>query len=116
MSCFLRRAQGTFEAEKRLFYPPLIAWTKTYDATWMRNTQQWLALSHSISVAEQVAFNKIHDEFFATYGCHFMAHVYRATFGRALWNMTNAERNKLMGAFRESLALASSEPHATQSY
>ena len=80
------------------------------------NTQQWLALSHSISVAEQVAFNKIHDEFFATYGRHFMAHVYRATFGQALWNMTNAERNKLMCAFQESLALASSEPHATQSY
>ena len=78
------------------------------------NAQQWLALSHTISAAEQAAFDKIHDGFLATHGCHFMALVYRATFGRVLQNMTDAERNKLMAAFRESLALASSEAHAMQ--
>ena len=79
------------------------------------NAQQWLALSHTISAAEQVAFDKIHDGLLATHGCHFMANVYRATFGRVLQNMTDAERSKLMAAFRESLAQASSEPHAIQS-
>lgn len=79
------------------------------------NAQQWLALSHSISSAEQVAFDKIHDGFFATHGCHFMAQVYRATFGRVLQNMTDAERDKLMAAFRESLAQARSEPLSVQS-
>ena len=78
------------------------------------NAQQWLALSHTISAAEQVAFDKIHDGFLATHGCHFMAHLYRATFGRVLQNMTDAERNKLMAAFRESLAQALSEPYASQ--
>ena len=56
------------------------------------NAQQWLALPHSIPAAEQVAFDKIHDGFFATHDCHFMANVYRATFGRVLQNMTNAKR------------------------
>ena len=78
------------------------------------NAQQWLALSHSISAAEQVAFDKIHDGFFAAHGGHFMAHVYRATFGRVLQNMTDAERDKLMAAFRASLAQASSVPPAIQ--
>ena len=78
------------------------------------NAQQWLALSHSISAAEQAAFDKIHDGFLTAHGCHFMAHVYRATFGRVLQNMTDAERNKLMAAFRESLAQASSEPYVLQ--
>ena len=77
------------------------------------NAQQWLALSHSISTAEQVAFDKIHDGFFATHGCHFMAQVYRTTFGRVLQHMTDAERDKLMAAFRESLAQARREPPTT---
>lgn len=79
------------------------------------NAQQWLALSHTISAAEQTAFDKIHDGFLATHGCQFMANVYRATFGRVLQNMTDAERSKLMAAFRESLALANSEEHAAHS-
>ena len=79
------------------------------------NAQQWLALSHSISAAEQAAFDKIHDGFFATHGCHFMAQVYRATFGRVLQNMTDAERDKLMATFRESLAQARGEPLLVQS-
>ena len=78
------------------------------------NAQQWLALSHSISAAEQVAFDKIHDGFLVTHGSPFMAHVYRATFGQVLQNMTGAERHKLMAAFRESLAQAISEVPATQ--
>ena len=43
-----------------------------------------------------------------------MAQVYRATFGRVLQNMTDAERDKLMAAFRESLAQASSAPPTIQ--
>ena len=78
------------------------------------NAQQWLALSHSISAAEQATFDKLHDGFLTTHGGHFMAHVYRATFGRVLQNMTDAERDKLMATFRESLAQASREPHALQ--
>ena len=78
------------------------------------NAQQWLALAHSISTAEQVAFDKIHDGFFAAHGGHFMARAYRATFGRVLQNMTDAERDKLLVAFRALLARASSEPHTVQ--
>ena len=47
-------------------------------------------------------------------GGHFMARAYRATFGRVLQNMTGVERDKLLVAFRASLALASSGPHAIQ--
>lgn len=79
------------------------------------NTQQGLALSHSISVAEQVAFDKTHDGFLTAHGCHFIAHAYRATSGRALQNMTDAKRNKLIGTFRELRVQASGEPLATQS-
>ena len=78
------------------------------------NAQQWPALSHSISAAEPVAFDKIHDGFFAAHGGHFMARAYRTTFGRVLQNMTDAERDKLLVAFRASLALASSGPHFIQ--
>ena len=61
-----------------------------------------------------MAFDKIHDGFFAAHGGHFMARAYRATFGRVLQNMTDAERDKLLVAFRALLALASSEPHTVQ--
>ena len=43
-----------------------------------------------------------------------MARAYRATFGRVLQNMTGVKRDKLLVAFRASLALASSGPHAIQ--
>ena len=104
----------TFEAEKPFFLLTPTRMTQDLQRRLDENAQQWLALSHSISAAEQVAFDKIHDGFLSTYGCHFMAHVYRATFGQVLQNMTDAERNKLMAAFRESLAQASREPHALQ--
>lgn len=43
-----------------------------------------------------------------------MARAYRATFRRVLQHMTDAERDKLLVAFRASLALASSGPYAIQ--
>ena len=67
-----------------------------------------------VAAVKPVAFDKIHDGFFAAHGGHFMARVYRATFGRVLQHMTDAERDKLMVAFRASLALASSGPHTIQ--
>ena len=78
------------------------------------NAQQWLALARSISAAEPVAFDKIHNGFYAAHGGHFMARAYRATFGRGLQNMTDAERDKLLVAFRASLAQVSSGPHDIQ--
>ncbi|MBD2716286.1 hypothetical protein KBK19_14700 [Microvirga sp. STR05] len=77
------------------------------------NAKEWLALSLSISSAEKISFAKIHDGFFSTYGAHFMAHVYRDTFERALQNTPETERNKLIGAFRESMDKAIDEHYAT---
>ncbi|SNC60520.1 hypothetical protein SAMN06265337_0276 [Hymenobacter gelipurpurascens] len=76
------------------------------------NAKEWLALSLSISSAEKVAFSKIHDGFFTTYGAHFMAHVYRTTFEQALQNMPEAERNKLLVYFREAMDHAIDEHYA----
>ncbi|MBC6990342.1 hypothetical protein [Hymenobacter sp. BT491] len=67
------------------------------------NAKQWLALSLSISSAEKISFDTIHDQFFVTYGAHFMAHVYRTTFERVLQNTPDAERSKLLVAFRHAL-------------
>lgn len=77
------------------------------------NAKQWQALSHSISSAEKVAFDKIHDGLLAAHGCHFMGHVYRATFEKVLRNMTDAERDKLMAAFRQALAHEIAEHRST---
>ena len=76
------------------------------------NAKEWLALSLSISSAEKVAFSKIHDGFFTTYGAHFMAHVYRTTFEHALQNMPESERNKLLVYFREAMDQAIDEHYA----
>ena len=107
-------AQRTFEAEKPFFLRLSDRMNHDLQRSLDENAQQWLALSRSISLAEQVAFDKIHDGFFAAHGGHFMARVYRATFGRVLQHMTDAERDKLLVAFRASLALARSEPPAIQ--
>ncbi|GAB3319447.1 hypothetical protein ACFQT0_30085 [Hymenobacter humi] len=73
------------------------------------NAKQWLALSHTISAAEQQAFDIAHDGLLATHGSVFMGRVYRATFGQVLQNMTDTERRKLTEAFRRTLALAIAE-------
>lgn len=77
------------------------------------NAKEWLALSLSISSAEKVAFSKIHDGFFTTYGAHFMAHVYRTTFEKALQNMPEEERTKLLLYFRDAMDHAIDEHYAT---
>lgn len=77
------------------------------------NAKEWLALSLSISSAEKISFNKIHDDFFSTYGANFMAHVYRTTFENVLQNIPDAERSKLLLAFREAMDRAIDEHYAT---
>lgn len=77
------------------------------------NAKEWLALSLSISSAEKLSFDKIHDGFFSTYGAHFMAHVYRDTFERVLNNTPETERNKLILAFRDSMDKAIDDHYAT---
>ena len=77
------------------------------------NAKQWMALSISISVNEKAAFDRIHDDFLAKYGSNFMAHVYRDTFEHAMKNMPDAERNKLLVAFREAMDKALGEHYST---
>lgn len=76
------------------------------------NAKEWLALSLSISSAEKLAFSKIHDGFFATYGAGFMAHVYRATFEQTLQNMPDVERNKLLATFQQVMDRAIDQHYA----
>jgi hypothetical protein len=77
------------------------------------NAKEWLALSLSISSAEKLAFSKIHDGFFTTYGAHFMAHVYRTTFEKALQSMPESERTKLLLAFQEAMDQAIDEHYSS---
>ncbi|KAA9327646.1 hypothetical protein F0P96_16855 [Hymenobacter busanensis] len=77
------------------------------------NAKEWLALSLTISSAEKVAFNKIHDGFYTTYGATFMAHVYRATIEQALQSMPDAERSKLLVAFQDAMSQAIDAHYAT---
>jgi S-methylmethionine-dependent homocysteine/selenocysteine methylase len=77
------------------------------------NAKEWLALSLSISSDEKATFDKIHDRFFTTHGSNFMAHVYRITFEKALRQMPEAERTKLLVAFQDSLAEAIDEHYST---
>jgi lysine/ornithine N-monooxygenase len=78
------------------------------------NAKEWLALSLSISSAEKVVFNTIHDGFLASHGAQFMVHVYRTTFEQALQSMPDAERNKLLYTFRESMNKAIDEHYTTE--
>lgn len=73
------------------------------------NAKQWQALSLTISVDEKAAFDKIHDELFATHGPSFMAHVYRKTFERGLQHQPETERLQLLADFRHALDGALSE-------
>ena len=73
------------------------------------NAKEWLALSLSISSAEKVAFTKVHDGFFTTYGATFMAHVYRLTFEHALQSMPEQERSRLLITFRQEMDRAIDE-------
>jgi hypothetical protein len=77
------------------------------------NAKDWLALSLSISSAEKITFDKIHDRFFTTHGAHFMAHVYRTTFERALQSMPDAERNKLLVSFQQAMDHALDEHYSS---
>jgi hypothetical protein len=70
------------------------------------NAKQWQALSLSISSAEKVSFDKIHDNLFATYGSNFMSHVYRTAFEQMLQNTPAFERNKLLAAFEDAIGEA----------
>ncbi|GAB3226135.1 hypothetical protein GCM10027346_08120 [Hymenobacter seoulensis] len=78
------------------------------------NAKEWLALSLTISSAEKVAFSKIHDGFFTTYGADFMAHVYRTTFEHVLQNMPDTERSKLMVAFQHAMDQAIDEHYSSR--
>ena len=82
-------------------------------ASLANNAKEWLALSLSISSAEKVAFDKIHDGFYTTYGATFMAHVYRATFEQALQSMPDAERTKLLATFQVVMSAAIDEHYAS---
>ncbi|WP_400190433.1 hypothetical protein [Hymenobacter sp. B81] len=82
-------------------------------ASLANNAKEWLALSLSISSAEKVAFDKIHDGFMATYGSGFMAHVYRQTLEQALQSMPDVERNKLLVSFQEAMTRAIDEHYAS---
>jgi len=77
------------------------------------NAKEWLALSLSISSAEKVRFDTIHDGFLATYGAGFMAHVYRGTIEQALLIMPEAERNKLLILFQQAMDQAIDEHYST---
>ncbi|UYZ59755.1 hypothetical protein [Hymenobacter latericus] len=76
------------------------------------NAKEWLALSLSISSAEKLAFNKVHDGFYTSYGPAFMAHVYRSTIEQTLQSMPDAERTKLLAAFQEAMSKAIDEHYA----
>ncbi|RTQ46257.1 hypothetical protein EJV47_22265 [Hymenobacter gummosus] len=75
------------------------------------NAKAWLALSLSISEAEKVAFNKIHDGFLDTYGAEFMVRVYRSMVERMLRHSTNDERDRLLDAFKQAMDHAIDEHH-----
>ncbi|WP_045689435.1 hypothetical protein [Hymenobacter sp. AT01-02] len=85
------------------------------------NAKEWLALSLSISSAEKLAFSKVHDGFFTTYGATFMAHVYRLTFEQALQSMPEQERQRLLITFQQEMDKAiddhylarAKQPHTT---
>ena len=77
------------------------------------NAKQWQALSLAISMDEKAAFDRIHDELFATYGSNFMAHVYRQTFERGLQHQPEAERLQLLADFRQALGGALDEHFST---
>jgi hypothetical protein len=77
------------------------------------NAKEWLALSLSISSAEKLAFNNVHDGFYATYGAAFMAHVYRSTIEQTLQSMPDVERTKLLAAFQAAMSKAIDEHYAT---
>jgi hypothetical protein len=67
------------------------------------NAKDWLALSQTISTAEKVAFDKVHDGLFATYGSNFMSHVYRTALEQVLHNTPDAERTKLLTAVQHAI-------------
>ena len=71
-----------------------------------QNKADWLALSLCISSSEQAAFAGRHDEYFASYGPNFMAHVYRSAIEQVLRNIPEAERSKLLEAFETAMRSA----------
>jgi hypothetical protein len=75
------------------------------------NAKAWLALSLSISEAEKVAFDKIHDGFLDTYGPLFMVRVYRSMVEQLLRHSTNDERDRLMDSFKAAMDQAIDEHH-----
>ncbi|OON68824.1 hypothetical protein [Hymenobacter sp. CRA2] len=78
------------------------------------NAKAWLALSLSISDAEKVAFDKVHDDFLATYGPSFMVRVYRNMVERMLRHSTNDERDKLLSDFKAAMDQAIDEHHGSR--
>ncbi|MBT9392719.1 hypothetical protein KLP40_06050 [Hymenobacter sp. NST-14] len=78
------------------------------------NAKEWLALSLSISSAEKVAFDKIHDGFFTMYGADFMTHVYRGTFEQTLQQLPEAERTKLLICFKKAMDKAIDEHYSVR--
>ncbi|GAA4383419.1 hypothetical protein [Hymenobacter koreensis] len=76
------------------------------------NAKAWLALSLSISSAEKLSFDKIHDGFLSTYGADFMSHVYRVTIEKVLQNMPDTERSKLLAAFQQAMDRAIDDHYA----
>ncbi|RFP65971.1 hypothetical protein D0N36_05750 [Hymenobacter lapidiphilus] len=76
------------------------------------NAKEWLALSLSISSAEKLAFDKIHDGFFTMYGADFMTHVYRVTFEQALQQLPELERDKLLLSFKAAMDKAIDEHYS----
>jgi hypothetical protein len=68
-----------------------------------QNARAWRALSQSISAAEKVSFERVHDGLFATYGSNFMSHVYRTAFEQMLQSTPAAERDKLLAAVQHAI-------------
>ncbi len=76
------------------------------------NAKEWLALSLSISSAEKIAFDKIHDGFFTMYGADFMTYVYRMTFEQTLKELPEAERTQLLSCFKKAMDKAIDEHYS----
>lgn len=70
------------------------------------NARQWLAFLHSMSLAEKTSFHRVHLSFLTTYGCDFMAEVYRETFEYALRPGSMVASDRILAAFEQALEQA----------
>lgn len=68
-----------------------------------QNASAWRALSQTITTADKVSFERVHDALFATYGSNFMSHVYRTAFEQMLQSTPSVEREKLLNAIQHAI-------------